>query len=229
MTAPFYVSPEQWFQDKAEYARKGIARGRPIVAVEYSDGIVLMAENRSGTLRKISEIFDRIAFGGVGKLDEYESLRKAGVRYADLRGFSYCREDVAARNLANEFSTLLGSIFTREMKAFEVEILLAEVGEERGEGSLYRIMYDGSIQDHRQFAAIGGNSDELLEFVRKGWREEMSLEQGVRLGRDALSQVGNGSSDLDESSLEVAVLERERTGRKFRRLVREEVQKLVRG
>lgn len=229
MAAPFYVSPEQWYTEKAEYARKGIARGRPIVALEYAGGIVLMAENRSTTLRKISEIYDRIAFGGVGKLDEYETLRKAGVRYCDLRGYSYCREDVAARNLANEFSTVLGSIFTREMKPFEVEILLAEVGEGPGEGSLYRILYDGSIQDHRQVAAIGGNSDDLLEKLRKGWRENLTLSEAIRFGREALGQVENGSADLDEKSLEIAVVDRARLGRKFRRLTQGEIRELLAG
>ena len=124
MSTPFYVSPEQWYQDKAEYARKGIARGRPIVALEYETGIVMMAENRSATLRKISEIYDRIAFGGVGKLDEYETLRKSGVRYADMRGYSFSREDVAGKSLANEYSNVLGSVFTREMKPLEVAILV---------------------------------------------------------------------------------------------------------
>jgi proteasome alpha subunit len=222
MATPFYVSPEQWYQDKAEYARKGIARGRPIAAVEYAGGIVLMAENRSATLRKISEIYDCIAFGGVGKLDEYENLRKAGVRYADLRGYSYSRDDVSARNLANEFSAVMGSIFTREMKPLEVEILLAEVGEKPGECSLYRILYDGSIQDHRQVAAIGGNSEDLLEVLRKGWREGLQLGDAVRFGRSALAQTGNGG-EVDQNNLEVAVVERERPGRKFRRLAPAEI------
>ena len=127
MASPFYVSPEQWYTEKAEYARKGISRGKPIVALDYSDGIVIMAENRSPGLKKIAEIYDRIGFAAVGKFDEYENLRKAGIRYADLRGFSFSREDVAAANLANEYSTVLGGIFTREMKPFEVEILVCEV------------------------------------------------------------------------------------------------------
>jgi proteasome alpha subunit len=160
MASPFYVSPEQWYQDKAEYARKGIARGKPIVALDYVDGIVLMAENPSTSLRKISEIYDRIAFAGVGKFDEYENLRKAGVRYADLRGYSYCREDVAAKNLANEYSTVLGGIFTREMKPFEVEVLVAEVGDSADETSMYKILFDGAISDHRRFAAIGDQADD---------------------------------------------------------------------
>ena len=227
MTAPFYVSPEQWYTEKAEYARKGIAKGRPLAALEYEGGIVMMAENRSNSLRKIYEVYDRIAFGGVGKLDEYESLRKAGVRFCDMRGYSYSRDDVAARNLANEFSAVLGSIFTREMKPLEVELLLAEVGNGSEESSLYRILYDGSIQDHRQVAAIGGNSDDLVEVLRKGWHEGMSLSDAIRFGREALGQVENGSADLDESSLEVAIVERARADRKFRSLTREEVRELL--
>lgn len=227
MSAPFYVSPEQWYQDKAEYARKGIARGRPIAALEYEGGISLMAENRSVTLRKISEIYDRIAFAGVGKFDEYENLRKAGVRYCDMRGYSFCRDDVAARNLANEYSTVLGSIFTREAKSFEVEVLVAEVGAEAT--MLYQITYDGSITDHPQFAAIGGGAEDLRAVLESGWKPSMSLSEAVALGIKALTKAPNCSSDLDEQSLEIAVIERARAGRKFRRVDREEVRELLAG
>ena len=223
MTTPFYVSPEQWYQDKAEYARKGIARGRPIVALEFNGGIVLMAENPSASLRKISEIYDRIAFAGVGKFDEYENLRKAGVRYADLRGFSYCRADVAAKNLANEYSTVLGGIFTREMKPFEVEVLVVEVGSERGESCMYKIDFVGSISDHRSFCAIGPDSDELINVLRKGWQESLGLQEAVKLGRQALGKVSNGETDLDDTNLEIGLLDQKREGRRFRRLSREEI------
>jgi proteasome alpha subunit len=228
MATPFYVSPEQWYQDKAEYARKGIARGRPIVAIDNDTGIVLMAENPSASLRKISEIYDRIAFAGVGKFDEYENLRKSGVRYADLRGYSYCREDVAAKNLANEYSTLLGGIFTREMKPFEVEILVVEVGNDPSESSMYKILFDGAISEHRRYAAIGGDGDRLLSLLEEGWRDGLDLGQAVKLGRDALARAGDGS-DLNPDNLEVAVLERKREGRKFRRLSREALAELLSG
>jgi proteasome alpha subunit len=229
MSTPFYVSPEQWYQDKAEYARKGIARGRPIVALEYDTGIVLMAENRSATLRKISEIYDRIAFGGVGKLDEYENLRKAGVRYADMRGYSFSREDVAGKSLANEYSTVLGSVFTREMKPLEVEILVVEI---KDQGSaLYQIRYDGSMTDMTHYATIGGDADRLGDVIRGGWKAGMSLRDAARLARKALAGSGNGGSvdDLDEKSLEIAILDRTRVGRTFRRVVGEEAQALLRG
>jgi proteasome alpha subunit len=229
MTSPLYVSPEQWFQDKAEYARKGIARGRPIVAIEYGGGVVMMAENRSATLRKISEIYDTIAFGGVGKLDEYETLRKSGVRYADLRGYSFSREDVSGKGLANEYSTLLGSVFTREMKPFEVEILVVDASSTSQ--TFYRVLYDGSMTDHDHFASIGGDFEKLSGILRNGWKEGLSLNEAISLGRKALSGdgSGNGSSspDLDETSLEVAVLDRAREGRKFRRLPKEEIRRLI--
>jgi proteasome alpha subunit len=221
MAAPYYVSPEQWFQDKAEYARKGIARGKPIAALEYDGGIVLMAENQSASLRKLAEIYDRIAFAGVGKFDEYENLRKAGVRYADMRGYSFCRDDVAARNLANEYSTLLGSIFTREMKPFEVELLVAEVGS--SSSAFYQVLYDGSITDHEHFAAIGGGSDDLRSVLESGWKPAMSLSDAVKIGEKALSKAPNGSGNLSETTLEVALLERARPARKFRRLEPDEV------
>jgi len=229
MSTPFYVSPEQWYQDKAEYARKGIARGRPIVALEYDTGIVMMAENRSATLRKISEIYDRIAFGGVGKLDEYETLRKSGVRYADMRGYSFSREDVAGKSLANEYSNVLGSVFTREMKPFEVEILVVEIKENGS--ALYQIRYDGSMSDMTHYATIGGDGDKLGDVIRGGWKPGMPLKDAAKLARRALAGSGNGPSmdDLDEKTLEIAILDRTRTGRTFRRIAGEEAQALLRG
>ena len=229
MSTPFYVSPEQWYQDKAEYARKGIARGRPIVALEYDSGIVIMAENRSATLRKISEIYDRIAFGRDGKLDEYENLRKAGVRYADMRGYSFSREDVAGKSLANEYSNVLGGVFTREMKPLEVEILVVEI---KDQGSaLYQIRYDGSMTDMTHYATIGGDADRLGDVLRGGWKAGMPLRDAAKLARRALAGSGNGSAleDLDEKSLEIALLDRTRMGRTFRRVVGEEAQALLRG
>ena len=228
MSTPFYVSPEQWYQDKAEYARKGIARGRPIVALEYDTGIVMMAENRSATLRKISEIYDRIAFGGVGKLDEYETLRKSGVRYADMRGYSFSREDVAGKSLANEYSNVLGSIFTREMKPLEVEILVVEI-KEKG-SALYQIRYDGSMSDMTHWATIGGDSDKLGDVIRGGWKAGIPLKDAAKLARRALAGSGIGAAidDLDEKSLEIAILDRTRVGRTFRRVVGEEAQALLR-
>ncbi len=229
MSTPFYVSPEQWYQDKAEYARKGIARGRPIVALEYDTGIVMMAENRSATLRKISEIYDRIAFGGVGKLDEYETLRKSGVRYADMRGYSFSREDVAGKSLANEYSNVLGSVFTREMKPLEVEILVVEIKENGS--ALYQIRYDGSMSDMTHWATIGGDADKLGDVIRGGWKAGLALKDAAKLARRALAGSGNGASidDLDEKTLEIAILDRTRVGRTFRRVVGEEAQALLRG
>ena len=221
MGAPFYVSPEQMYQDRAEYARKGIAKGRPIVALDHGDGIVMMAENRSAGMRKIAEIYDRIAFSAVGKWDEYENLRKHGVRSADLRGFSFSREDVVAANLANEYSNLLGTIFTREMKPYEVEILVCEVGTE--ENAYFRITYDGTLTDRRNYASIGGDSDEIQKVLQEGWKEQMPLADAVQLARDALARNSNGSGTLEPGNLEVAVLERSRSGRKFRRVAADEL------
>ena len=188
-----------------------------------------MAENRSASLRKISEIYDRIAFGGVGKLDEYENLRKAGVRYADMRGYSFSREDVAGKSLANEYSTVLGSVFTREMKPLEVEILVVEI---QAKGSaFYQVRYDGSMTDTTHYASIGGDGDKLLDVIRGGWSAGMSLSDAARLGRRALAGSGNGSSleDLDERTLEIALLDRTRQGRTFRRIGAEEARGLLSG
>ena len=164
---PYYVSPEQMMQDKAEYAKKGIAKGRSIIAMEYVNGILMVAENPSASLHKISEIYDNIAFAGAGKYSEFENLRKAGIRHADLKGFMYSREDVTARSLANGYSQSLGTIFSQEMKPLEVEILVVQVGHNGHANEMYRISFDGSIIDEKQFAVIGGKSEAVQAVLKE--------------------------------------------------------------
>ena len=216
MPLPYYVSPEQMMKDKAEYARKGIARGRSLVALEYQDGILLVAENPSTLLHKISEIYDRIAFAGVGKYNEFENLRIAGVRHADLKGYSYCREDVTAKALANAYSQALGNIFTEGLKPFEVEVLVVEVTDAGGKNEMYHVLYDGSIEDERNYAAMGGQAEEIRRFLKEHYREGIPVAEAVRLGIRALTVTQNKT--LTERDLEVAVLDRKRERRKFRRL-----------
>lgn len=226
MTIPYYVSPEQLMQDKAEYAKKGIAKGRSIIAMEYQDGVLLVADNPSTSLFKVSEIYDNIAFSGAGKYSEFENLRKAGIQHADLKGFMYSREDVTARSLANGYSQTLGTIFSQELKPYEVEILLAQVGEQPGENELYRIAFDGTIFHERSFVAIGGRSEALLAALQKGVGEQLlsvqpALEHCVR----ALKTVSE--QDVALEGLEVALLDRTRVGRKFRRLSQNEFSSLL--
>ncbi len=217
MPLPYYVSPEQMMQDKAEYAKKGIAKGRSIIAMEYVDGVVLVADNPSASLYKISEIYDNIAFSGAGKYSEIENLRKAGIRHADLKGFMYSREDVTARSLANGYSQTLGTIFSQELKPLEVEILVAQVGEPGHPNEMYRISFDGSIFDERGFAAIGGRSEALQVFLKDRYKaDNPSLKDALSTCVNSLESVTNQKVSLE--GLEVAVLDRNRTGRKFRRM-----------
>ena len=226
MSMPFYVSPEQWMQDKAEYARKGIARGKSIVTLEYDGGILLIAENPS-SLSKIGEIYDRIAFAGVGKFSEFDQLRKLGVRFCDVKGYAYSREDVRAKALANSYSQAIGDVFTRELKPLEAEIIVAEIGNDDLVGhennAIYRVQFDGSISDHERYCVIGGTVESLQNYLQAQYRENLPLGDAVRLGRDALAQAGGGHAGLASENLEVCVLERQRSGRKFRRLSAEEV------
>jgi len=214
---PYYVSPEQMMKDRAEYARKGIARGRSMIALEYQDGILLLAENPSTLLHKISEIYDRIAFAGVGKYNEFENLRIAGVRHADIKGYSYDREDVTAKALANAYSQALGNIFTEGIKPFEVEVLVAEVGDGRnGKNEMYHILYDGTIEDELNYAAMGGQAEEIRRFLKDHYRDGMAVAEAIQLGVRALTVTQNKT--LTERDLEVAVLDRNRERRKFRRI-----------
>jgi proteasome alpha subunit len=226
MSMPFYVSPEQVMKDRADYARKGIARGRSLVALEYADGIALVAENPSGTLYKISEIYDRIAFAGVGKYNEFEMLRNAGVRHADIRGYQYSREDVNARALANAYAQTLGQVFTHEMKPYEVEILVAQVGERADEpNELFHILYDGTVMDEHGFTVLGGQAEAIAEHMKEQYTDGLDLAGAIRLGTEALGNPDNRT--LDAEQLEVAVLDRTRPRRLFRRIGDPEVQSFL--
>ncbi|HEX2053891.1 MAG TPA: proteasome subunit alpha [Actinomycetota bacterium] len=221
MSLPFYVSPEQFMKDKSDYARKGIKRGKSVMALDYADGILFVAENPSSTLHKISEIYDRMAFAGVGKFNEFESLRMHGIRQADVRGYSYSRDDVSARGLANSYSQILGQIFTEAMKPFEVEILVAAVGSEGQPNELYHILYDGSVADETNFVAMGGQSEDLTNYLHKNYKPGLPLDEAVKLGIAALKEAENRS--LPNGNLEVAVLDRNRERRKFARLTAKEL------
>ncbi|MDP2292998.1 MAG: proteasome subunit alpha [Actinomycetota bacterium] len=215
MSQPFYVSPEQVMKDRADYARKGIARGRALVAVRFDDGIALVAENPSSTLRKISEIYDRIAFAGVGKYNEFDQLRVAGVRAADLKGFQYSRDDVDARSLANNYAQILGQIFTHEMKPMEVEILVAEVGVTPDTDQLFHVLYDGTVFDERRYTVLGGDAEAIGARMKETFADDQQLGAAVKEATKALS---GPDRTLAAGDLEVAVLSRSNGRRCFRRL-----------
>ena len=227
MSMPFYVSPEQVMKDKADYARKGIARGRSGVVIQYAGGILFVAPNPSRALHKISEIYDRIAFAAVGRYNEYENLRKAGVTYADVTGYQFDRRDVTARGIANWYAQQLGTIFTESSKPFEVEIIVAEAGQSADADQIYRITFDGSVGDEHGFAAIGGQADQVATVLKERYSDGMTLSEALSAALAALAgpagsaaPAGNGGErpDMGTSQLEVAVLDRTRPHRTFRRL-----------
>ena len=224
MTMPYYVAPEQVMKDRADYARKGIARGRAMVAVRYDDGVALVAENPSNTLRKISEIYDRIAFAGVGKYNEFDQLRVAGVRAADLKGYQYSRDDVDARGLANQYAQILGQVFTHEMKPMEVEILVAEVGYGADDYQLFHILYDGTVMDERRFSVLGGDAEAIAGRLNESYGDELSLAAAVTAGTAALQ---GADRTLGADDLEVAILARSNGRRCFKRLTDAEVAEIL--
>jgi proteasome alpha subunit len=221
MSIPFYASAEQIMRDRSEYARKGIARGRGVVVLTYADGVLFVAENASSALHKVSEIYDRIAFAGVGKYNEYENLRVAGIRLADLRGYSYDRRDVTARALANAYAQTLGTIFTEQQKPYEVELCVAEVGDTPEGDQLYRLSYDGTIVDEPDLLVMGGQAEALTSEARKNFRPGLDLAGAIHVAVSALGAVGGTDGKertLPATQLEVAVLDRTRGKRKFRRI-----------
>jgi proteasome alpha subunit len=215
MSMPFYVAPEQFMKDKADFARKNIARGRPLVATAYGDGILICAENTSKTLHKVSEIYDRIAFAGVGRYNEFDQLRRSGVQHADIKGYQFSRDDVDARGLANLYAQYIGNVFTHEMKPLEVEILVAEVGMEAGGDQMFHILYDGSIVDEDRFSVLGGEADAITGRMTGVFQSGWSLAEALRGTAAALR---GPDVALVAADLEVAILHRTNGRRAFRRV-----------
>ena len=226
MSMPFYVAPEQLMEDRADYARKGISRGRSLIGFTYEGGILIVAENASNTLRKVSEIYDRIAFAGVGKYNEFDQLRIAGVRHADLKGYSFSREDVDARSLANQYAQMLGQIFTHEMKPMEVEILVAEISLNGNSSSdqLFHILYDGTVKDHSDFAVLGGDAEVIFERFSESYTDNLSLASGIE---SAIQALAGPERILEPDDLEVAELSHANGRRSFRRIEGEELLNLM--
>ena len=225
MTAPFYVSPEQLMKDRADFARKGISRGRSVVVVQYADGVLFVAENPSQALHKISEIYDRIGFAAVGRYNEFENLRIAGVRLADLRGYSYDRRDVTGRSLANAYAQTLGTIFSAGgEKPYEVELFVAEVGDDATGDQIYRLTYDGSVADVQGYAVMGGQTEQVESHLREHYSEGLDLTAAIRLAVESMGQDATPARTVPAADLEVATLDRTRPQpRKFKRLTDETV------
>ncbi|MGL5809253.1 MAG: proteasome subunit alpha [Nocardioides sp.] len=229
MSMPFYVSPEQLMKDRADFARKGIARGRSVVAVQYADGILFASENPSQALHKVSEIYDRIAFAAVGRYNEFENLRIAGVRLADMRGYSYDRRDVTGRGLANAYAQTLGTIFSSGgEKPYEVELFVAETGDVPADDQIYRLTYDGQVNDEHRFAAMGGDAETVTEYLQTHYAEGADLAGAVKLAVAALGHSSSGDREIGGSDLEVAILDRTRAqARKFTRLRAERLDSMI--
>jgi proteasome alpha subunit len=224
MSMPFYVPTEQRMKDQADYARKGIARGRSLAALMYADGILLCAENPSSTLHKIAEIYDRIAFAGVGRYNEFDQLRKYGVRTADLTGYQFSREDVNANSLANQYAQIIGQVFTHEIKPLEVEILVAEIGTTAADDQLFRILYDGTVMDEDNFSVLGGEAEAIVDRLEESYQGGVDLRGALTTAVAALS---GPERTIGHDALEVAVLERTADRRAFRRLTDGELEELV--
>jgi proteasome alpha subunit len=229
VSMPFgYVSPAQAMRDKAEFARQGIARGRSCVTLQYEGGILMMAPNTSSALHKISEIYDRIGFAAVGRYPEFETLRKAGITYADVAGYQFDRRDVTARGIAIYYAQNLGTIFTESLKPFEVEIVVAEVGTRPEADQIYRITFDGSVNDEPGFVAFGGQADQVSAVLKERYSTGMSLTEAFGAALAALTATGNGErTELTATQLEVAVLDRTREHRAFRRIRAARLEELI--
>jgi proteasome alpha subunit len=224
MTMPYYVAPEQVMKDRAEYAQKGIARGRSVVGTVYDRGVLIVAENTSRTLHKINEIYDRVAFAGVGRYNEYDQLRVAGVRHADTKGYAYSREDVDARSLANVYAQYLGQVFTHEMKPLEVEILVAELGSDPTDHRLYHIAYDGTIVDEERFTVLGGDAEAIAQRLEQVFTIGWSLAEALRA---CVAALAGPDRTLGVDILEVGVLSGDNGRRAFRRILGDELAALL--
>lgn len=224
MNTPYYVPPEQFMKDRADFARKGIARGRALIALQYLDEIALVSENPSSTLHKISEIYDRIAFAGVGKYNEFDQLRVAGVRAADIKGYQFSRQDVDARSLTNQYAQILSQVFSEAPKPMEVELLVAEIGVEKSDDRLFHVMYDGTVLDEHNFSVLGGDSQAVADRLKSGFAVDVPLKEALK---NAIVALSGSETKLEYSDLEIAVLERNGRRRCFRRIADSEIEAII--
>ena len=224
MNTPYYVPPEQFMKDRADFARKGIARGRALVALQYDNGIALVSENPSSTLHKISEIYDRIAFAGVGKFNEFDQLRVAGVRAADIKGYQFSRQDVDARSLTNQYAQILSQVFSEAPKPMEVELLVAEIGSEKNADRLFHVMYDGTVLDEHNFSVLGGDSQAVADRLKSVYVVNTSLKVALQ---NAIAALSGTETKLEYADLEIAVLERNGRRRCFRRIADSEIESII--
>lgn len=234
MSFPYFISPEQAMRERSELARKGIARGKSVVALAYAGGVLFVAENPSRSLQKISEVYDRVGFAAAGKFNEFDNLRRVGIQWADTRGYAYDRRDVTGRQLANAYAQALGSIFTEQAKPYEVELCVAEVAH-HGESKppeLYRITYDGSINDEQHFVVMGGTTEPITTALKESYAENADLRDALGIAIAALRAGSADSSNGDAptlgvASIEAAILDVSRPRRAFRRLTRSALEKLL--
>jgi len=224
MNTPYYVPPEQFMKDRADFARKGIARGRALVALQYDNGVAIVSENPSSTLHKISEIYDRIAFAGVGKYNEFDQLRVAGVRAADIKGYQFSRQDVDARSLTNQYAQILSQVFSEAPKPMEVELLVAEIGIEKSADRLFHVMYDGTVLDEHNFSVLGGDSQAVADRLKSVYVADTSLKVALQ---NAIAALSGTETKLEYADLEIAVLERNGRRRCFRRIADSEIESLI--
>jgi proteasome alpha subunit len=234
MSFPYFISPEQAMRERSELARKGIARGRSLVALTYADGVLFVADNPSRLLQKISELYDRVGFAAAGKFNEFDNLRRGGIQFADTRGYAYARRDVTGRQLANVYAQTLGTIFTEQAKPYEVELCVAEVAHlgETKPPELYRITYDGSIADEPYFVAMGGTTEPVTTALKQSYAENADLPDALRIAVNALragsaETSGNDQPSLGVASLEVAILDANRPRRAFRRITGSALESLL--
>ena len=224
MNTPYYVPPEQFMKDRADFARKGIARGRALVALQYDSGIALVSENPSSTMHKISEIYDRIAFAGVGKYNEFDQLRVAGVRSADIKGYQFSRQDVDARSLTNQYAQILSQVFSEAPKPMEVELLVAEIGIDKSADRLFHVMYDGTVLDEHDFSVLGGDSQAVTDRLKISHVADTSLKIVLQ---NAIAALSGAETKLKYADLEIAVLERNGRRRCFRRIDESEIEAII--
>ncbi|MCG5433409.1 proteasome subunit alpha [Mycobacterium sp. MYCO198283] len=232
MSFPYFISPEQAMRERSELARKGIARGRSVVALAYAGGVLFVAENPSRSLQKVSELYDRVGFAAVGRFNEFDNLRRGGIQFADTRGYAYDRRDVTGRQLANVYAQTLGTIFTEQAKPYEVELCVAEVAHygESKPPELYRITYDGSIADEPHFVVMGGTTEPIAAALNESYRENAELKDAVGIAVSALQASGGNNGEprrLGPATLEVAVLDANRPRRAFRRITRAALEGLL--
>ncbi len=215
---------QQTLRQKADYVLDRLREGSPVVGISAQEGVLLCTVRRSQ--RKIFEIYDRLAFAGLGNPSDLEAVRQLAVDFAHAEGFQRSPQDVSIQRVVGfAVSPALKRHFSDPLRLPLVLCgLFAQVGDASGDDLFYILNYDGEFSLVKHYAAVAGAAHvaermkEALGDLKKPPTYEAALEAAIRAWAIGFWESRHGASEKKESShgeLEVVKPPKEREWREL--------------